>query len=371
MSAESPSAEPVENRRPWYRLHLSTLLVLLLAAGLLVLIVVPGDLVEMATVNVGAFFGEQRRFEHGWPGVYLRRSTVYQGSAPEWPESGVPWLSAEAWQFSAEGCDFRPATLALDAAAVLAVLAALGAAVEWRRRRHHRVWQFGLAEILLLTLFIAGLLGWYQHNRLQLEREKELAWYPDAEHNVDTWVHGSVEYCGPVWLRRLAGASNLRAFYRVTEVSLGLPSLDDEQLRQRVQEIGALPYLKSLEICSGQVTDAGLSHLAQLPHLRELFLATSRVTNAGLVHLRGLRRLESLHLSGTAITDDGLKHLSGLTDLRSLYLLGADLNGSGLIHLSGLKRLEFLSLVGTHASDESVGQLREHLPDCFIVQYLP
>jgi hypothetical protein len=365
MSAESPPAETVENRRPWYRLHVSTLLVLLLAAGLLVLTVVPGDFEDMVFFDSGAFFADQGRVEHGWPGVYLRRVTVYPSSGPPRPELGIPWLAEEAWELSGEQCEFWPATLALDVAAALAILAALGTAVEWRRRRHHRAWQFSLGEILLLTLFIAGALGWWQYNRLCLQRERELGSIAYPEFAIV--AEGQFDYRGPIWLRRLAGAGNLTAFHRVTGLYLGCAALEDDNLRHHVQRIRALTCLESLWIDSLHVTNDGLAHVAQLPQLRELSLSTPLVTNAGLTHLQALPRLEGLYLQGTAVTDDGMKHLSGLTNLRWLSLKGTAVSESGLTHISKLKSLEFVVLpVGV--SDESIRRLEAQLPECEIVQ---
>jgi len=367
MSGPANAAEPVEKRRPWYRLHISTLLVLIVAASVLVLVVVPGDFEDMVFLNTGAFFTEQGSVEHGWPGVYLRRVTGYQSSGPPRPELGIPWLTKEAWEFSGEEREFRPATLAMDVAAAVAILAALGAAVEWRRRRHHRAWQFSLGEVLLLTLFVAGVLGWWQYNRRCFQREKELMAISRAEYDVRG--DGQMKCRGPVWLRKLAGAGNLKAFHRVTEVSLRDAQCSDEQISQSFQEIRSLLACpESLHLRSKYLTDAGLAHLAEFPHLRSLTIDSRRVTDAGLEHVAGLHGLEELRLLGCRITDQGLKPLSQLKDLRSLTFVVTDLDGSGLVYLAELKKLESLVLINTPVSDKSVEEFRAHMPECRITR---
>lgn len=97
------------------RLHKSSIVIGLLVALLLVLLNIPGRLVDHQTSTGNTF-------EHGWPFVFLRRLTDEPGTvveylgkpisvafAPVWltrrdavqylPMWGIPWLSAVNWQF--------------------------------------------------------------------------------------------------------------------------------------------------------------------------------------------------------------------------------------------------------------------------------
>jgi len=346
-----PAAEPVDNRRPWYRLHLSTILMLIFAAVVLVLLVVPGDPSELLLFDSGAYFFEETRFEHGWPAVYLCREVVDANSSGDQLDTRFPWLSNQAWRYTDSASSFRLTMLMLDLAVAIGILVALCAAVEWRRRRHRRVWQFSLAEVLLLTFLISGALSWHRHNLLRHRREKgAVAVYNGFDNDSVKGPMGYMMYRGPVWLRKLAGADNLTAFHRVTMVDLQDGcfedgDLDDEDLRSSVEQISQLSCLESLWISSGErergfdegehVSDQGLSCLKRLPQLRTLWLRLDYMSDAGLVHLRSLKRLEELSVRGP-ITDDGLYHLRGLTKLRSLHV-ATHLEGRGLVHLAELK----------------------------------
>ena len=54
--------------------------------------------------------------------------------------------------------------------------------------------------------------------------------------------------------------------------------------------------------------------------LRTLDLSSTKVTDAGLSHLKGLTNLNTLSLFGTKVTDAGMVHLTGLTNLSKLRL---------------------------------------------------
>jgi hypothetical protein len=72
---------------------------------------------------------------------------------------------------------------------------------------------------------------------------------------------------------------------------------------------GAFPTLRSVAVCQGQVTDAGMARLAALPGLEVLTVEHSPVTDAGLVHLGRMPRLRFVRLVDTAVTDAGVARL--------------------------------------------------------------
>lgn len=132
-----------------------------------------------------------------------------------------------------------------------------------------------------------------------------------------------VEAANAAALDKLAAAgaqiSTLYADSPLLQVSFALrtePAADADI--KLLQEVAGQLY--ALNLAKAQVSEAGMSHLAQLENLSQLHLENSSVTDAGLQHLSKLVRLEYLNLYGTEISDAGLKHLEGLKHLRKLYL---------------------------------------------------
>jgi len=112
-----------EGKRPWFRFHLSTCIVLMFVAGALL----GGNLVLREVTFTDASGGEVTEYSdryHGWPlpclGYYVQ---TYYGS------SGDPSVS-NAWE-----SDWIPSGLLVNVAVALALLTAVGFLLEWRVRR--------------------------------------------------------------------------------------------------------------------------------------------------------------------------------------------------------------------------------------------
>ena len=189
----------VTAKRKWYRLHASTWVVALLAAGVLVLLVVPGVL---ARRNLPYAY-ELAVHQNGWPWPFLEQVWFHDY------EEKVPWLLGRAWQFeSAEGRRFEGVAadvdwglLAADAACALGIMVGVIAAWEWRRRRRERSWHLTLSEMLLATLAVACGLGWWQMNVREAARQEGVAFALMSDHGSG----GRFEFRGPAWLYRLTG----------------------------------------------------------------------------------------------------------------------------------------------------------------------
>jgi hypothetical protein len=71
--------------------------------------------------------------------------------------------------------------------------------------------------------------------------------------------------------------------------------------------------LKGLSILyvggGGQITDAGLAHLAGLTNLASLDIEQSKVSDRGLEHLKSLTKLREISIRETKITEEGIKGL--------------------------------------------------------------
>ena len=85
MADQTAISTPTSPRRPWYRLHFSTWVVLLLGAIVATLLVVPGELSWYPSEH--SLIAE-RPVVHGWPLAYLRRGgheASLQGDTAAWP----------------------------------------------------------------------------------------------------------------------------------------------------------------------------------------------------------------------------------------------------------------------------------------------
>nr|GMC71433.1 F-box/LRR-repeat protein 14-like [Ipomoea batatas] len=79
--------------------------------------------------------------------------------------------------------------------------------------------------------------------------------------------------------------------------------------------------LRSLEICGGGLTDAGVKNIKDLTALSLLNLSqNSHLTDRSLETISGLTSLVSLNVSNSRITSSGLQHLKPLKKLKSLTL---------------------------------------------------
>ena len=301
---------------PKRHLHKSDIVVAVVTILLLVLIGVPGRVVDYQT-------GLSKTFEHGWPFTYLRRQTDEtiwtnvngmnltlsftpnllnrRDSLAHIPMFGIPWLSPESWavwEFMKEDNDkskwqFRLAALAIDAALAVVVLVVAVAAWEFRRRRRPRVLSFTLADLFFTITFVSIVMGYLIHLRHGYVRETKF----DRQSSVpNLWCE---EGCiAPVWLKSLVGERFMPNFtWRVTSVSVtGLEITDPNALPV---DLANFPYLSTLEI-SGTFGGNG-----RFPYSV----------------LRSLPQLTTLKLDSTPRLDgQDVRELSELTGLRSLIL---------------------------------------------------
>jgi hypothetical protein len=232
--------------------------------------------------------------------------------------------------------------------------------------------------MLILTSLIAAGLGWYQHNKQVHDREMN---FVPKDIGSPSRRYATLDYRGPIWLRKLGGHVHFPILYRVSVAHLSWN--DDQVLKRQMRELEGLssleslsiggmfitdagleglrklPQLRDLTVCSSGMTDAGLAHVEGQGNLRTLSLARTGITGAGLKHLKELKQLEILDLDYTDVDDTGLAYLSGLENLRFLYFGGPQLDGSGLLHLKDLKNLEIVYFIGSPVKTEYIDQFRQ------------
>lgn len=159
-------------------------------------------------------------------------------------------------------------------------------------------------------------------------------------------VAGNVTDAG---LRHLANLTSLRELYFSARRVRG-PGL---------AHLTKLPALRSLSIGANQFGDDDLVHLRKMTSLRRLNLGDLRISGAALAHLSNLTDLEDLRLHRTPITDEGLKYLAPIKSLKRLQMFSTRVTDKGIVHLAAMHSLEYLDLRGIRLTDESLAFLSE------------
>jgi WD40 repeat protein len=126
-----------------------------------------------------------------------------------------------------------------------------------------------------------------------------------------------------------------------------------------VRRLQGFSRLRSVDLRTTSITDAGLKHLESLPDLVGLALDWTKVSPAAIVRLvKGRAGLLHLSLSGVPFKDNDLAELEGLTELRFLGLRGAAVTDPGLAHLKPFTKLRVLGLMSTAVGDAGVAHLK-------------
>ena len=155
-------------RRPWYRLHLSTWLILPLAFAAVALVEVPGGVgryperpswVTVPSSADGSPSDFQSAIVHGWPLPFLWRTP--QGWTGD-PEKATPYLP---WKLTESVRDFRLFPLLADVGLAGVGLVLFAMLVELAARRRSRAIQFTLRELLVFAALVAIALGSWNHQR--------------------------------------------------------------------------------------------------------------------------------------------------------------------------------------------------------------
>jgi internalin A len=379
-------------------LHLSTWFVIAAATVVVLLANVPGEMSWRFhdPLRLGRTMPV---IEHGFPLTYARRDvvgSVSTVSAPWRMSDNLVWTS---WF-----------NLSVDGVAGAAAIVAAGWAFERWRRRRTRLWQFSLAECLLMMALIAGGSAWWASERRHHDKLCNLAaGFGARSPGISSRL--------PFWLRMLVGDDRLSALKvsRANWLALDL-HVDDAQFRRlrelvqvspetvEVQEMVAsgpgtgerlkqLPRLRWLQISDydeavlsalgtlrelefldvmfpahGSVYPAGMSALAKLnaPNLRALTIDADLPPNDGtLAAVEPLRRLEALCFDDRGmydagqprITNAGLASLARLPHLRSLSLPRSLIDDEGARQLARFPNLESLALSHTAVGDAGVEEL--------------
>jgi hypothetical protein len=279
---------------PRPRLRRSSIVVGIVVGIILVLVTVPGRIVD----------GEPwfwMTLEHGWPFNYLRREA--KGSAPA-PRNntlyygrldfvaaqsmlGVPWLGRDNWRLweapideTREGketprWEFSGMLLACDLAIALVVIVGVVSMWELRRRRRPGLFSFALSDMLFAVASLCAVLGWLVHQQREFRREERLI---DAElfssSLADKWYREDEVCIAPVFVRSLIGERLLPAFlWRTCEIELDLEN--GERANLICEELSCLEHLTRIDLVDDSSQGFPYAALRPLKQLNTLDISSS------------------------------------------------------------------------------------------------
>jgi hypothetical protein len=353
--------------RPWYRLHLSTWLVVLLGLIVGVLLIVPGE--DGWYPN---FYSLIRgpSVVHGWPIPYLWRTPLF------WWQTGKA-KPTYAWDIADSVKAFSPFALALDIGIVALGIGLVAAAWEWRWRRMPR-FQFSVRALFLFITLVAIALGVWGVVR---RADQEWRGHFDAVKG-DSTSHGrAIVPRFPLWVRILVGDERLiqlginkpgetwinwnRSIHERVEYLAGrFPEEIWIDVRQRPGEhdVDALAEQRSVENLELEdASDRILERVCMLPRLHRLWISTDRdhaISDAGVAHVAQIPNLELILINDAhRISQRGLAGLLNSTTLKSLTLWGARLTHEDMEKIASLKELRELEINGSAVGDDAIVQL--------------
>jgi hypothetical protein len=128
-----------------------------------------------------------------------------------------------------------------------------------------------------------------------------------------------------------------------------------------------LPLVDTVDASSVPISKSLFLRLAAFPHLKGLLLCDVHATDHDIAFLEPFVELKSLDLGTNDITDAGVTQLTRLVRLQRLSLFANHaISDSSLSHLEGLRELKELDLRATKVTDEGVKKLQRALPKCMI-----
>ncbi len=338
--------------RPWYRIHRSTLSVLLIVLACLVFINLPGKPL-----------GDKHSYYHGWPYFYFERKVQ--------PRT---W-----WSFSGTATVFHVDALVLNVVAALCITALAACATELWIRRYGSLFRFSIKAVLVVTGLIAVFLGIAVRDLHRCLRQQETLDRLAAQGSLSV----SREERDLDWLRGLFGSNLDGAVESITFRSTSrqgatLPDLsalvDLEWLyldgialgAEDIQRFQSLPKLQTLYVSVKSLRDelsATLTPLSEHPELAGLILDGDDFGDEAILQLSDECRIHALRINSALITADSLKHISRLKSLDHLQIEQTPLRDADFSPLAQAPSLRFAMFVGCNLSAADEAELMKLGPD--------
>jgi hypothetical protein len=131
------------------------------------------------------------------------------------------------------------------------------------------------------------------------------------------------------------------------------------------KEVATFRSLETLGLCSSELTDEGLSHLAKLPLKHVSLSGCTLVTNKAMETVADWEQLESLNLAElSGLTDEDIHTIRGLAKLHTLHLRGTEVTNESVKVLEAFTKLKVLGISFTHIDRDAYEKLQSVLPEC-------
>jgi hypothetical protein len=109
--------------------------------------------------------------------------------------------------------------------------------------------------------------------------------------------------------------------------SINMSSLNDEMIASLKPLVNNILWI---QLSGEQVTDKGLSILAEMKNIRRIDIRNTNATDHLLATFKSLDQLEYLNLVGTAITDNGIMELTTMKSIKKIYCWNTRVTDSGI-----------------------------------------
>ena len=168
--------------------------------------------------------------------------------------------------------EFEFDSLAINLAAVLAILGIFLVMLEWRIYRRGSLASWSVRELLVLVFVIAAPCSWWRYKQQQWLAEQEV---------IQSLPSGSCDVsqasARPAWVTRIAGRERLMMFDRVRWVYW--PSeTDDRELTSLAEPLSAFKSLEGMSFDSDGKSDAGLAAVLGFINPPKIDIPSTRVT---------------------------------------------------------------------------------------------
>ena len=310
--------------RPWYRIHVSTLCVLVIVLAGFVFINIPGDRV----------LRDNRRFHHGWPYLYFER----EGAARSW------------WSFAGTAQELHVGALLLNILTGLCIAALVACACELWIRRFGRLMRFTVASMLVVTALFAVIMGLAVRDVHRCYRQQktldELAMLGSVSATRDERKYD--------WLRSLFGSEFDGSIKRI-DVKAETPT------GAVLPDLSALNDLTFLNLEGVILGEEEVGNLAAAPKLETLFLDVREIRGDPEKMLGAVSRLSipwiHLGLAGDSLDDECVSRLSQESSIKSLAIKSSRVTAGVFRELGEMKSLERLWLDGALVRDADFSPL--------------
>lgn len=308
-------------------------------------------------------------WQHGWPMPYLARSqpapilggyrSVRSEPLLSFGNQGmmcngqatrfVSWSNYDNWPLESMAWRIHPGGLLLNVTVWLAAVAGVGYAAQISIAYFAQAWRFRLLTLLAITTIGCIGFGWWG-NRLRLAHLENDVNAHFINNGAPNGLGEIREYTGPVWLARLVGDDEYLApishFWNRSTVGY----IVGPNWRQDLSAIARLPYVDDLRLAGNMPVEAvdllsGVSKLEYVTILADSNPAAPSPSDDGPLLPGRLGELAKLPIRRLLV--------------ESRELLAEDVEPL----LTNSKTLEHLSLQSPAITDAEIAELRARYPD--------